>query len=155
MMLKVDAAGASVVWKGKSNNPLRPDGAHCLMASPVFAGGYGYANGSLGELVCFNETTGQKQWETFQPVIGKKTDCGAVFVVPQGDRHVLFNDQGDLMLSELSPQVYKEISRAHILDPVGFARGRDIVWSHPAFANRAVFARNDKEIVCVSLSAQG
>ena len=29
--------------------------------------------------------------------------------------------------------------------------GRDVVWSHPAFADRCVFARNDKEIVCVSL----
>jgi hypothetical protein len=28
-----------------------------------------------------------------------------------------------------------------------------VVWSHPAFANRCVFARNDKEMVCVSLAA--
>jgi len=27
-------------------------------------------------------------------------------------------------------------------------------WSHPAFANRCVFARNDKELVCVSLAAE-
>jgi outer membrane protein assembly factor BamB len=155
MMLEVDSDGAKVVWKGKSNNPLRPDGAHCLMASPVFADGHGYATGSLGELVCFDELTGKEQWETFQPVIGKKTDCGTLFVVPQGERYVMFNDQGDLILADLSPKGYKEISRAHILDPVGFARGRDIVWSHPAFARRAVFARNDKEIVCVSMAAEG
>ena len=49
----------------------------------------------------------------------------------------MFNDQGDLILADLSPEGYKEIDRAHILDPVGFARGRDIVWSHPAFAQRA------------------
>jgi hypothetical protein len=28
-----------------------------------------------------------------------------------------------------------------------------VVWSHPAFAGRCVFARNDKELVCVSLAA--
>jgi len=29
--------------------------------------------------------------------------------------------------------------------------GRDVVWCHPAFANKCVFVRSDKEIVCVSL----
>jgi len=28
-----------------------------------------------------------------------------------------------------------------------------VVWSHPAFANKSMFARNDEEIVCVSLAA--
>jgi hypothetical protein len=40
-----------------------------------------------------------------------------------------------------------------VLDPTNTAWGRDVVWSHPAFANRSVYARNDKEIVCVSLAA--
>jgi hypothetical protein len=30
-----------------------------------------------------------------------------------------------------------------------------VVWSHPAFANRCVFARNNQEIVCVSLAQTG
>ena len=33
------------------------------------------------------------------------------------------------------------------------AFGRKVVWSHPAFANRSVYVRNDHEIVCVSLAA--
>ena len=77
-----------------------------------------------------------------------------MFVVPQGDRYVLFNDQGELILANLTPEGYQEIDRAHILEPASVARGRDIVWSHPAFAHRCVFARNDKEIVCVSLAAE-
>jgi len=32
--------------------------------------------------------------------------------------------------------------------------GRAVVWSHPAFANRCIFARNDKEIICVDLSVR-
>ena len=31
-------------------------------------------------------------------------------------------------------------------------RGRKVVWMHPAFADRCVFAKNDQELVCVSLS---
>jgi outer membrane protein assembly factor BamB len=155
MMVQVAADGASVVWKGKSNNPHRPDGAHCMMATPVFTEGLGFANGSIGDLVCFNVADGAKLWESYEPLLGKKTDCGTVFIVPQGDRYVMFNDQGELILAELTAAGYKQLDRAKIIEPNGFARGRDIVWSHPAFAERSVFARNDKEIVRVSLEAEG
>ena len=152
MMLKIGADKATLVWKGKSTNPGKPDGAHCLMASPVFKDGYGYAVGSIGDLHCFNAKTGEKMWQTFAAVTGRKAECGTVFLVPQDNRFVLFNDQGDLILADLTPKGYHEISRAHILEPVAMARGRNIVWSHPAFADRCVFARNEKEMVCVSLA---
>jgi len=29
-----------------------------------------------------------------------------------------------------------------------------VCWSHPAFANKHVFARNDEELVCASLAAE-
>jgi len=29
---------------------------------------------------------------------------------------------------------------------------RTLVWSHPAFANRSVYLRNDREIRCYSLA---
>ena len=40
-----------------------------------------------------------------------------------------------------------------IIEPTLRVGRRNVVWSHPAFANRRVFARNDREIVCVDLSA--
>ena len=39
-----------------------------------------------------------------------------------------------------------------LIEPTGFAFGRDVAWAHPAFADRCVFVRNDKEIVCLSLA---
>ena len=33
------------------------------------------------------------------------------------------------------------------------AGGSKVIWSHPAFANRRLYARNDHEIICVSLAA--
>jgi hypothetical protein len=53
---------------------------------------------------------------------------------------------------ELRPLVFLPFL-PHILEPVQEARGRQVVWSHPAFAERCVFARNDKEMVCISLAA--
>ena len=92
---------------------------------------------------------------TADPSGSKKTDCGTAFLIPQGDRFVLFNDSGDLILANLAPKGYAEIDRARIVDPVELSRGRQVVWAHPAFANRCVFARNNKELVCVSMAASG
>ena len=71
-----------------------------------------------------------------------------------GDRFFLFNELGDLIIARLTPQGYEEISRAHLLEPTNTMPGRAVVWSHPAFANRCIFARNDKEIICVDLSVR-
>ena len=56
--------------------------------------------------------------------------------------------------ARLTPEKYEEISRTKLLDPVGVGLGRKVVWSHPAYADRCVFARNDREIVCASLAAK-
>ena len=75
------------------------------------------------------------------------------FLTPQGGRWFLFNEKGDLLIAKLTPEKYEEIDRAHLLEPTGKA-GRPVVWSHPAYANKCVFVRNDKEIICVSLAEQ-
>src|SRR5262249_629888 len=157
LQLAADKPAATVLWKGHSNNHSRPDGLHSLMSSPVLKDGHIYGICVAGELRCLRADTGRRLWETCAPTGDKKAVCTTAFLVPQGDgdRVVICNDQGDLILAELTPNGYKEIDRAHILDPVQVSRGRNVVWSHPAFARRCVFARNDKEIVCVSLAADG
>jgi outer membrane protein assembly factor BamB len=156
MMLKLstDKPGAKLLWRGKSNNPGRPDGLHAAMPTPVLQGGHIYGVCAAGELRCLDAKTGKQVWQTFDCTGGKKSDCGTAFLVPQGGRFVIFNDQGELILAKLTPKEHKVISRARILEPVQLARGRKVVWSHPAFANKCVYARNDKEIVCVSLAAK-
>jgi outer membrane protein assembly factor BamB len=157
MMLKLaaDRPAASVLWQGKSNNVNKPDGLHSLMVTPVLKDGYIYGVCANGELRCLRADTGKQLWQTYAATAGKKADSATAFLVEQGGRFVIFNDQGDLILAELRPEGYREIDRAHILEPSQPARGRVVVWSHPAFAQRCVFARNDKEIVCVSLAANG
>jgi hypothetical protein len=72
--------------------------------------------------------------------------------VKNGDRHFIFSETGDLIIARLSPKEYSELSRTHLLDPTSDCFGRSVVWSHPAFADKCIFARNDKEIVCASLA---
>jgi hypothetical protein len=57
-----------------------------------------------------------------------------------------------LVIASLSPEGYSEIDRSHLIAPTGTAYGREIVWSAPAYADRSVFIRNDKEIIRVSLA---
>jgi hypothetical protein len=66
----------------------------------------------------------------------------------------MFNELGELLIAKLSPAGYQELDRTKVIEPSNVAFGRDVVWSMPAFANRCVYIRNDKEIICVDLSAQ-
>ena len=43
--------------------------------------------------------------------------------------------------------------RAHLIGPTHKVWGRQLVWSHPAFANRSVYVRNDEELIRVDLRA--
>jgi hypothetical protein len=157
MLIQVTGATPSVkvCWNIRSKNPDKPESLNCLMTSPVVKDGFIYGCSFMGDLCCLRLEDGKRVWQSFAALSGKKAECGTVFLVPQGDRFVLFNDQGDLILARLSPSGYQEIDRARILEPLQPARGRQVVWSHPAFADRCVFARNDKEIVCVSLADLG
>jgi outer membrane protein assembly factor BamB len=154
LMLKLaaDKPAASVLWQSKGDNPSRPDRLHGLISTPVLKDGHVYGICAFGELRCLKADTGEQLWESLQPVGGKKALFGTVFLIQQGERFFLFNDQGDLIIARLTPKGYEEIDRAHLLEPTQDGRGRTVVWSHPAFANRCVFARNDKEILCASLA---
>jgi hypothetical protein len=68
----------------------------------------------------------------------------------------MFNERGELIITRLSPKGVEVISRAKLIEPtkgqLGMRQG--VCWSHPAFAGKCIFARNDNEIVCASLAAQ-
>jgi outer membrane protein assembly factor BamB len=155
LRLHQDQPGASILWKSKKVSERDTDGLHSIIPTPFLENGYIYGICSYGQLRCLKADSGERVWETLQATTldGKETRWGNAFLIKNGDRFFLFNEKGDLIIAELSPTGYKEISRAHILDPTNHDPGRDVVWSHPAFANRRVYARNDKEIVCVDLAA--
>ena len=128
---------------------------NAVMCTPILEEGYIYGVCSYGQLRCLKAETGERVWETFKATTsGEPVRWANAFIVKNGDRFFLFNEQGDLIIAKFSPRGYEEISRAHLLEPTGTAAGRNVVWSHPAFANRRVYARNDKEIVCADLEAK-
>jgi outer membrane protein assembly factor BamB len=166
LLLELNEGSApKVVWqsKGRGERPNQTDALHSIMPTPFLVGEYVYGVCSYGELRCLELATGKRVWsDTKATGPYKQLERWAnAFLVPQGDRWFLFNEKGDLIIARLTPKGYEEIDRAHILDPTAPLSGggpgmpvRKVVWSHPAFANKAVYARNDKEIVAVSLAEE-
>ncbi len=170
LMLQLDPAkpSASVVWRGKSSSerPDRTDTLHSIMPTPYFHGSHIYGVCSYGQLRCLEAATGKRVWETMaatrerldgamkpeNPKPRADDRWGNAFLVPQGDRTVLFNEHGDLILARLTSAGYDEIDRARVIDADDPMPGRKVVWSHPAFAHRSAYVRNNTEIVCVSLA---
>jgi outer membrane protein assembly factor BamB len=148
-LLKLDRGkpAASVVWETK----LKPNS---LMGTPVFQGDHFYVADNYGELQCLEASTGRRVWGTRQPT-GESQWGESVHLTPQGNRVFLLNDQGQLIVAQLSAQGYKESSRVALIEPtVGAKEERAVAWAHPAYANKHILVRNDKELLRASLAAE-
>lgn len=146
-----DAPGARVAWRADPKTAI-----FCANSVPFLEDGTIYGcDIETGALMGVRLEDGERLWQTFVPTFGgtRRARYGTAFLVKHQDRFFLFNEKGDLILARLSPQGYEEMGRFHVLEPTNHTFGRDVVWSHPAFADRCVFARNDRQLVCVSLAA--
>lgn len=165
MLLKLSPSGetAEVVWKGKGRGetPAQTDGLHSIMSTPFIDGEFFYGVCSYGELRGLRLADGARMWASMKATgeAGEPVERWAnAFLVRNGDKTVVFNEKGDLIIARLSPNGYQEMSRAKVINPTGVAPAggvnRKIVWSHPAFAHRCVFVRNDKELICLSMARE-
>ena len=118
-------------------------------------GDYIYGICSYGQFRCLRASTGERIWET-QDVTMEKARWATGFLVRNADRYFINNDRVDLIIARLSPEGYHEISRAKLIKPTSNSGNRRelgaVNWSHPAYANRHILARNDEEIISVSLA---
>ena len=145
-----DGTGADIVWRGTPTTAI-----YSANATPFLEGDVIYGCDGSGTLICAKLSDGTRLWETAQPTSGERGKRYAtVFLVKHKDRFFLFNESGELILARLSPEKYEELGRMKILEPTNTAMGRPVVWSHPAFAQKCMFARNDEKLICVSLAAK-
>ena len=160
MRLSQDQPTATLLWKGSSRSemPDETDGLHALITTPVIQGDYVYGVGSYGELRGLDARTGERLWMSDR--MTAQARWGTAFMVRNGDRYFVNNDDGFLMIAQFTPTGYVELSRTKLIEPTGSAGfgarkefDRPINWSHPAYANRHIVHRNDKEIIRASLDA--
>ena len=82
--------------------------------------------------------------------------------VQHGDRYLVNNEEGFLILAQFTPSGYVELDRTRLIAPTsgsgtrtphGRIAGRMVNWAHPAYANGHIVHRNDKEVIRASLTA--
>ena len=143
---------ATLVWQGVGESD--PEHGRDF---DTLEGDYVYGVDGEGVLRCLELRTGRRVWETAD-LIRDPARWATAFFVRHGDRYFINTDGGDLVIARFSPAGYEEISRTHLIAPTSpyvrrRAQGPYVNWSHPAYANRHVIARNDEEIARFSLAA--
>lgn len=139
---------AEEVWRGKRDTAVYP-----INSTPWLDEDTIFGVDQRGELRAVDLASGKRLWQTTRPTTGAAPEnSGTAFLIKNGERFFLFNEKGELIIARLTRDGYEEIDRARLLAPTATTFGRDVVWSHPAFAGKCVFARNDREIVCYSLA---
>jgi len=154
LLLKVKPHSLAVnkVWRRIGKSERDTDSLHCCISTPIISGDYIYGVDSHGELRCLDLLTGDRIWESLEAV--PKDRWSNIHMVRNQDRIWMFNERGELIVSKLSPEGFHEISRAKIIEPTEgqLKRRGGVCWSHPAFADKNIYVRNDRELICVDLS---
>jgi hypothetical protein len=159
LMLELDQQRpeARVLWKSRGTSEINTDKLHSSISTPIIAGDHIYGVCSYGQLRALDARTGERVWES-QAATVERVRWTSAQLVQHGDRVFITNDRGELILARLTPQGYEEISRAPLIKPTTDPRGRfrklgAVSWSHPAYANKHIYARNDEELIAVALAA--
>src|SRR5262249_49188279 len=148
--LDADKPAATVLWP-KSKAPSRRIFSHTSTA--LFRCDHLFTARSSGELICVEAATGKQVWESAR--VTDLKNGASIHLTQNGASVLLSTDRGELIRARLTPEGYQEVSRVALLEPTFPFAGRKVAWSPPAFANRHVFARNGKELICASLAAAG
>ena len=153
LRLSQERLGIEKVWQRVGRSEQETDALQSIISTPLFQGKYIYGVDSYGELRCLDAATGDRLWE--DKTATPPARWSNIHFVKHEDKIWMFNERGELIISRLSPQGFEEISRAKLIEPtLEQLRRRDgVCWAHPAFADRHVFVRNDKELICASLEA--
>ncbi len=144
---------SELIWKRRGRSEIHTDALQSIIMTSVIRGNHAYGTDSHGELRCLDLSTGDRVWS--DQTLLEKGRWATAFFVQNGERTWIFTEKGDLVIARLTPQGFERISTAKLIEPTTFLprRNGEIVWSQPAFAHKHVFARNDRELVCVDLSA--
>jgi len=145
--LTADGSDVTVVWRNKPKH-----GISAVNVQPFLADGLVWGFHEKGDLRAMALPGGEIVWKGGGPLTGRQQPSATAFVVRQADRFWMFTETGDLVIAKLSRDGYAELGRAHLLAPTNTAFGREVVWCAPAYADRSIFVRNDREIIRVSLA---
>lgn len=153
MMIRIpsDRLTAEKLWHVIGKDERNTEALHSMIGTPIFRNGFIYGVDSYGQLRCLDAENGRRVWENKTATAQDR--WGTIHFVQHGDETWMLNELGELLITRLTPEGYSEISRSKLIKPTLYQLSRrgGVCWSHPAFANRHVFARNDEQLLCAKL----
>ncbi len=127
-MLKFDGEGLEIIWEGKA---LRSQ-----MPTSVLHNGYLYGY-DMATLKCVDAKTGRTKWR--QRGLGQGT------AIAVNDSLLVLSDSGELITAPLTPDGFKPIARAKIIDEQN-------IWTAPTISEGLVYCRGSKgTLVCIDM----
>ena len=127
-LVKIDGDKAQSVWVNHN--------MHSQMSGPVLLDGYVYGIDDK-QLACVEMKSGDLKWTS--PVSAKGS------LMASDGKLIVLSEQGKLIIAEASPEGFKKISSAEILD------GK--CWTMPVMSDGKIYARDeDGNMVCVDMS---
>ncbi len=89
-------------------------------------------------LKCIDANTGTEKW--------KARGFGEGTLILAEDHLIILGDRGKLGLVEATPAAFNEVASAEVLS--------GLCWTAPALANGRLYARNEKEMVCLDMKGK-
>lgn len=154
MMISVpkDQLTSTLVWRAVGKDEQHTKSLHTMIGTDILKDGFVYGADSYGEFRCIDAKTGERVWEDLNAV--PKARWATIHMVEQNDRVWMFNERGELLITQFSPKGLVILDRAKLIEPTQSQLGQrgGVCWSHPAFAEKSVFARSDEKLVRASLA---
>jgi outer membrane protein assembly factor BamB len=139
-------AGARLLrWEGETPTVVWQNKNMCSdFTNSVLLNGYLYGNNN-SKLACLDMKTGKTQWE--------EKGLGQGCLTIAGDRLIVQNQRGELIVAEASPEKYKELGRIKLFE------GKDIFSSPgyitPTLVNGRLYCRAPGgKLVCLDVSGK-
>lgn len=131
-LLKVAGDRVSEVWRGRQmSNHFN----NCMLWKGYLYGTHGHTGGSP-PLRCLDFQTGEVMWS-------HRIRGGAALLLA-GGKLILLTGEGELRAVDPSPDGYKEVARAKVLNPV--------CWTPPVLSGGRIYGRNnDGDLVCLDV----
>ena len=149
-----DKLTSTEIWRAIGKDEQNTAALHAMIGTPILDGKHIYGVDSYGEMRCLDAQTGERVWEDLKAV--PKERWSTIHMVRQAntDRIWMFNERGELLIANLSPTGLNILDRCQLIEPTKaqLPQRGGVCWSHPAFAEKSIFIRNDNRIVRASLA---
>jgi len=143
MMLEVSKAGAKKLWENKNLQSRFPP--------PILDGQFLYGNSDekRGILKCLSWPDGKIKWDDRELKLG----FGGSFI-RDGDKMITLSQDGVLSLVKATPEACEKISQFKLFTRVSEnSKGVTDIWSSPIIYHGKLYAKGEKELVCLEVGA--